>query len=270
MADAAEAVAAQGSTRRMPLCPSTDERLSFLSASFDPLLLLQQQAAAAQQIPAAGVALPNIRLAELLLPWGCQPQSIAAAATRAAAAAEEATAAGCPAQPHGPLERTKRSAFEAKLNAAKNKQLKTGLLLPQRLRLPASDASLAAARASPAGDLAGCGLGVAPVSAAGERSRCLSRGAHINQLRIWRQQKQQLEACVLPNALQLLLPESSKSCSCNSRGGVRVRGWLEWFDVNLTLLLQPAEFVAEEPQQQQQQQQLVGPKRRRVDWLLLP
>ncbi|OEH74617.1 hypothetical protein cyc_02146 [Cyclospora cayetanensis] len=106
-----------------------DDRLDFCSPNFDPLLLLRQKpSAAGVNCSGAEAIFPNIRVAELLLPWGHQPQSIAAAA-----AAEdkelkgaEAAASQAPGPQEGAQESKKRTAFEAKLNAAKNKQLKLG------------------------------------------------------------------------------------------------------------------------------------------------
>lgn len=106
-----------------------DERLDLFSPHFDPVLLLQRPLASSAATAAGDVVLPNIRVAELLLPWGHQPQSIAAE-TAAAAAALEEEAAGTGVAGTGAIEMrhggTKRSAFEAKLNAARNKQLKIG------------------------------------------------------------------------------------------------------------------------------------------------
>lgn len=103
-----------------------DERLDFFSPAFDPLLLLQQSRAR-EATAAGGVALPNIRVAELLLPWGHQPRNTAAAAADAGeeTPAAESSAGTAPATPaEGSQGVKKRSAFEARLNAEKNKQLR--------------------------------------------------------------------------------------------------------------------------------------------------
>lgn len=87
----------------------------------------------------------------------------------------------------------------------------------------------------------------------------------ITRLRGWQQQKQQLEAVVQPNALVMLRrsridPTSGSSGSSRS---LRVRGYLCWFDSHATILLQPAEVLAEDPQRQHEQPH-------RLDWLLIP
>ncbi|KAL8428493.1 hypothetical protein ACSSS7_007188 [Eimeria intestinalis] len=260
-----------------------DERLNFLSPSFDPLLLLQQRPAAAAaggEAAAAAVALPNIRLGELLLPWGHQPQSIAAAAAAAAGVSGEDTVAASAAPGTQPSvgERTKRSAFEARLNAAKNKQLRIGGLLPSRLghfyiednAAAAVSASAFAAACAAAGAAAACGN---PLK------------QQISRLRSWQQQNQELEALVHPRALLLLqhccqpdptCSSSNERCwSSSSQKSIRVRGYLRWFDVNMTLVLQPAEIIDDSAQQRQhEQQQQQGQQQqqwgRRVDWLLIP
>ncbi|KAL8455323.1 hypothetical protein Emag_000907 [Eimeria magna] len=305
MAETGDAEEVQPEDRWAPL-QAKDDKLNFLSPSFDPLLLLQQRPAAAAEasLTAASVVLPNIRLAELLLPWGHQPQSIAAA--EAAAASEEdsaaaAAAAGTEPATQGHGERTKRSAFEARLNAAKNKQLKidrkhateatmcqslhAGRLLPSRLGVSLNDEDPAAAPSvlSPA---AACGAAAPPAAACGNQLK-----QRISRLRLWQQQKQQLEALVHPHALQLLQrcsqpdPTGSscstreRSCSSSSKKSVCVRGYLRWFDVHMTLVMQPAEIIGDlaqlqqheqQQQQQEQQQQQRQQRGRRVDWLLIP
>ncbi|KAL8448145.1 hypothetical protein Emed_003958 [Eimeria media] len=254
-----------------------EDKLNFLSPSFDPLLLLQQRPAAAAtaapaaaSMTAAAVALPNIRLAELLLPWGHQPQSIATAAA-AAASEEHSTAAGAAAATQGLGERTKRSAFEAKLNAAKNKQLKIGRLLPSRLGVSLNDENPAAAPSSSA-------PAAAAAAACGNQLK-----QRISRLRLWQQQRQHLEAVVHPDALQLLQrcsqpdPTSSSSSTSErsgfSRSGskksISVRGYLRWFDVHMTLVMQPAEIIDDSAQLQQHEQQQQQQRGRRVDWLLI-
>ncbi|KAL8271207.1 hypothetical protein Esti_004868 [Eimeria stiedai] len=273
MAEAGKADEVQLEDRRASHQEKGD-KLNFLSPSFDPQMLLQQRpAAAAGTAGAPCVALPNIRLAELLLPWGRQPQGIAAAAAAASTPSDDdtaAAAAGTQPATQGLGERTKRSAFEAKLNAAKNKQLKIGRLLPGRLGLQNYD-EVAAAAPSALAPATACAA-----AAAAARGNPLKQ--RIRRLRLWRQQKQQLEALVHPHALQLLQrcsqpdptgsSSSSKSfCSSSSKKSICVRGYLQWFDVNMTLVLQPAEIIGDSAQQHQHEQQQRG---RRVDWLLIP
>ena len=80
-----------------------------------------------------------------------------------------------------------------------------------------------------------------------------------------------------PNALRMLrrstADTTSSSSSSSSSNRVRVGGYLRWFDTNMTILMQPAELLAEEAQllptgkQHQQEQQ---EQKRRVEWLIIP
>lgn len=93
-----------------------DPRLDFCSPCFDAGLLFQQPRSALSHLERGVTPLANIRMAELLLPWGMQrpidPRGRGAAAFTPKTAADAAE--------------KQRAEFEAQLNITKNRALKKG------------------------------------------------------------------------------------------------------------------------------------------------